>query len=170
FVMANHDVEFFGNTFKDNQTTQFAVISYLTAERPDYLNHPDYAPFPTKVYAHDNTFSGGGTAPDTSDVEGIGTLLSVGSNGGKLPKPLPPLMTDGILPTPPPAGPNPLQICFNNNPGATAAGSFANLRLDTFKKAEAPPFPSWTPELDLAPYTCTLPPLPAVAIPQVQTP
>ncbi|MCU0682308.1 MAG: right-handed parallel beta-helix repeat-containing protein [Polyangiaceae bacterium] len=170
FVMANHDVEFFGNEFKDNKTTQFAVISYLVAERPDYLDHPNYAPFPTKVYAHNNTFAGGGTAPDASQVDGIGILLSLGASIGKLPSPLPPLMIDGILPTPPPAGPNPLQLCFSANTGATGANSFANLRLDTLKRDELPTFPSWLPELEPAPYVCTLPALPAVSIPQITAP
>lgn len=170
FVMANHDVEFFDNEFRDNKTTQFAVISYLVAERPDYTDHPNYAPFPTKVYAHNNTFAGGGADPDRSKIDGIGNILALGSIGGKLPQPLPPLMIDGILPTPPPEGPNPQQLCFSENAGATGANSFANLRLDTLKTAEFPAFPSWLPELEPAPYVCTLPALPAVSIPQITTP
>lgn len=166
FVMANQEVEVFNNTFTGNKTAQFAVISYLISERNDYEQDPEYKPFPSKIFVHNNTFENGGTQPDTSNIDGIGTLLSIGQTSQKLPTPLPPLMTDGLVPPGSPAG-NPLELCFSDNQG-TGANPFVNLNLSTFDRDElGQGFPSWLPIADFVPYTCTLPALPAVAIPQL---
>lgn len=55
-LMANHDVEVFGNTISGNKTTGSAIISFLITGQ-DFSAYADYYPFPVRVHVHDNTFS-----------------------------------------------------------------------------------------------------------------
>jgi parallel beta-helix repeat protein len=68
-VFAVRDIEFFGNTVSNNQTSQLAVVSYFLSGLT--WDDPDYSPYPETIYAHDNTFVGGGNMPS----EGLGFLL-----------------------------------------------------------------------------------------------
>ena len=64
-ILANDEVEAFGNSLRDNDTSHILIISYNTAilfgqTPPD---NPDFDPFSETVFIHDNTFVGGGTNP-----------------------------------------------------------------------------------------------------------
>ncbi|HVS64824.1 MAG TPA: parallel beta-helix domain-containing protein [Thermoanaerobaculia bacterium] len=60
-LMANDNTEVWGNTFRDNQTAQVSVISFLVTQRE--YDDPGYDPFPEGIWIHDNTFEGGGHDP-----------------------------------------------------------------------------------------------------------
>jgi parallel beta-helix repeat protein len=153
-VMANAQVEVFGNTFKDNLTVQAAIISYLATGQT--ITDATYYPFPAVVALHDNTFSGAtaGTQPDSS--KDLGLLLASGLSawGGTVPN----VVYDGIVDPSGAGGPptDPMKICVHAN----GAASFTNLHLDKFDSA-APNLPA-IETTDATPYDCTLPALPAV--------
>ena len=77
-VLANDKVEVFGNTFRDNNTSQITMISYNTAallgglEVPDL---PEFDPFSESLWIHDNTYIGGGTMPDPDVAFLLGILM-----------------------------------------------------------------------------------------------
>ena len=157
FVMANHDVEFFGNTVQGNNTAGFSVVSYLiTGLNP---NDAAYYPYPARVYAHDNTFSNGGLGPDPFTQ--LGLLLASGL--GKFPGgAVPAILYDDIIDHGGmPAGPsnNPMQICFKNNTG----GTFSDLHLEQLKPDGSNLAAIVT--FDTAATTCELPALPPVTLP-----
>lgn len=60
-IMANENTEVWGNTIRDNQTANLSVTSFTSTGRE--YNDPAYDPFAEGISIHDNTFSGGGTAP-----------------------------------------------------------------------------------------------------------
>jgi len=154
-VMASVNVELFGNTIANNDTAAYAVISYFLinptfnpvdpGQNPTGLN-----PFPSNVYAHDNTFSGNGTSPIGENVapdggtneNELGLLLGALISFGGFPSGVPDMLWDGIALTPaqggtyvpPPAPtdagsegspPNPVEFFIENNGSAT----FANLNF-----------------------------------------
>ncbi len=158
FVMANHDVEVFGNTVTTSNTASFAVVSYKILDNDDYLQDANYYPYSTKVYVHDNTLSGGGAKPDIANPLGaeLAQAKATVLNGT-----LPDILYDGFTdPDAPDANApannlpgNPMTICIG-----TATTSFANVHADLgagFSQASTDP----------TPYQCTLPPLPAVTFP-----
>ena len=154
-VMANHDVEVFGNQILDNNTGGSAVISYFVTGN-DPKQDPHYYPYPLRVYLHDNTFVGNGTSPD--GLNGIGTLLllSIKSfNGSTVSNQL----YDGIV-DPGVTGPtgNPMRICFKNNSNPT----FGDLHLDQLN-GNATNLPQILTQ-DATAFTCELPPLPAITL------
>ena len=121
FVMANHDVEFFGNVFTNNGTASLAVVSYFVVQIP--IKDASYYPYPAKISIHDNTFSGGGTKPDMNAQ--LGVLL--GKARASFPdNRIPDVLYDGIL-DPKVQGPagNPMQICVKQ-PGS----HFGDLNFD----------------------------------------
>ena len=151
FVMANHDVEVFGNTITGNTTGGFAIVSYIATGLP-YQDSPGYVPLPSRVYVHDNTFSGNGTSPDPDN--NFGLLFLVAHEvwpGGKVSD----ILYDGIVA--PGATNEQVKICVQKNGSA----GFANLNF-----AELPGVGydlSQTISFDTAPYDCALDPLPAVS-------
>jgi len=154
FVMANHDVEVFRNTFDSNGTGSAGIISYEVAQMP--FTDKNYVEWPSRIYLHDNTYSGGGTQPDVSSQ--IGLLLTTGTNvypGGHVPD----VLYDGIVDPSAPPGPNPMTICVKEVPTA----SVCNAHLD--KLDLNAPNVSTTIVCDAVPYACTLPPLPPVSFP-----
>ncbi len=64
FVLANSHVEVDHNTFDGNGTAQSAIISYLVIDIA--VSKPGYNPYPSLVYIHDNTYTGGGNDVDTT--------------------------------------------------------------------------------------------------------
>ena len=62
-IMANTDVEVFGNDFRDNDTLDIAIISYIE-EVEDENNNPT----PRRIHIHDNVFGESGGNPDPSEV------------------------------------------------------------------------------------------------------
>ncbi|MFY3744122.1 parallel beta-helix domain-containing protein [Anaeromyxobacter sp. Red801] len=141
-VMANHDVEVFGNTIQGNQTAAVGVISYLlTGQAP-----PDgYDPFPRRVHVHGNTITGNGTAPDEATPLGAALAQVRTALGTDLPD----VVWDGI-PDPTGSGENPQEICV------AAGASWLSLG------AASDP---WAPNPDDTAFRCTLDPLPAVVLP-----
>jgi len=128
-VLANDEVEFSGNTFRDNNTTHISVISYNTAQffGQEPPNNPHFDPFSETVFIHDNTFIGGGTDP----AELLAPLVDL------LGTPLPNILYDGdVNPARLVEGslPDGLRLCIQQ-PGATFVNldvphSFANVTTD----------------------------------------
>jgi parallel beta-helix repeat protein len=161
-VMANHDIEVFGNTISGNNTVGVAVISYLVTQIP--ISDPAYYPFPLRIYVHDNQITGCGQHPDM--LTGLGQLLGSALTafpltGTSTVHHVADLLYDGLVDTSVHGtNPNnPMQICFTNNPGAT----FSNLRFYLLNGAMDNLGMILSP--DITPFTCMLPPLPAVSLP-----
>ncbi|HVN06879.1 MAG TPA: parallel beta-helix domain-containing protein [Bryobacteraceae bacterium] len=144
-VLATNHVEVFKNTIKNNNTANVSVISYFTTGNP--INDASYDPFPEAIYIHDNTISGGGTAPGGEYAEALAPVVG---------KHLPEILFDGVVNpkqlTAAKRLPEDLRICIQNNGDASfmnydAGGHFKHISRD------------------LRPYTCSLAPLSAVNLP-----
>lgn len=83
-VMANRDVELFGNEIDDNASTAILIVAY-----PDDTEDDLYQPFPAGISVHSNKIGRNGFAPDNE----IGDLIAeiVGT-------PIPDIVWDGRLP------------------------------------------------------------------------
>jgi parallel beta-helix repeat protein len=148
-VMANHDVEVFENTFKDNKTVNAAVTSYLVTGIE--ITDAQYYPFPAKVFIHDNTFTGGGDDPDPT--KDLGMLLA-GVKPALPDETVPAMLYDGIRDPAKGDGANSMELCLKSN----GTAGFGNLHLDVFDP-EAPDPSVFS--FDATPHDCTLPALPA---------
>jgi parallel beta-helix repeat protein len=141
-VMANDDVEIFGNTIRDNGTAGIAIVSYYVTE--EEIRDEHYDPFPERVFVHDNDISGGGGAPaGGSAFQSKKLVLALRFALGT---PLPDILWDGIAP--PDREP---RLCLRDNgaarfANADAANDFASV--------------SW----DAGPFDCTLSRLEAVVL------
>jgi parallel beta-helix repeat protein len=111
-VMATDQVEVFENTIRDNNTYNFAVVSFYITGKPIEDKDKDYDPIPEGIFVHDNTFAGGGTKPGGARGQLLELLLG---------KPIPDIIYDGITPAKNSDG-KPV-IYLKNNGEAT----FANL-------------------------------------------
>ncbi|MEZ5501188.1 MAG: SO2930 family diheme c-type cytochrome [Halioglobus sp.] len=60
-IMANDDIEAFGNTITGNKSDGVVVVSYYINDV--YVSKPTYDPIPEKIYIHDNEISGNGYDP-----------------------------------------------------------------------------------------------------------
>jgi parallel beta-helix repeat protein len=58
-IMANDNVEVFENEFRNNDTANVSIVSFLITQRQ--YDDPGYDPYPEGVWVHGNTFEGGGT-------------------------------------------------------------------------------------------------------------
>ena len=161
YVMAIRDVEVFHNKIQNNNTVNLYIINYKTGVDEDSLRDtaaspitqqifaPEdkrFDPFVQSVYVHDNDISGGGRAPDNR-IAGVKMLAA--ALGGQLPD----ILYDGVVdPKWGRKGSNPGQVCLQNNGEA----AFLNFDMPQMKH----------PVRDLKPYTCSLPALAAVSIPQ----
>ena len=54
-IMANDDIEVFGNTITGNQSFGSLIVSYYFVNA--FVSKPTYDPVPEKIYIHDNTMS-----------------------------------------------------------------------------------------------------------------
>lgn len=145
-VMANRNVEVFDNFFSDNDTVHVLIATY-----PNDFDDDGYAPHPRGVHVHANLYGPGGTAPDKE----MGKLIA-----GRVGTPVPDIVWDGVAPL--------TDLVF----GIAAEDriyireaegtSFANLRMvwETLLP--------WTvsPDRDIAAHAGSLPPVPAVRLPQ----
>jgi parallel beta-helix repeat protein len=168
-VMANTKVEVFGNTFSGNTAAGFSAISCFAALGQAACTTgatSGYNPFPSQVYAHDNTFTDNGTNPleGNTDMQHpsfqLAALLASGFQGSHSwpDNHVSDVSYDGILGLA--AGQsNPFQICAQNN----GTGHFADLHLDQFDAQN--PNLGEIMTFDEAKYSCTLPALPAVPVP-----
>lgn len=84
-IMANSDVEVFGNDMRDNDTVNVAIMSYVEG-----FEDENYNPTPRRIHIHDNVFGASGGNPDTSEFAAIIT----DAFGG----PLPNIVWDGVMP------------------------------------------------------------------------
>ena len=71
-MLANDQVEIFGNTFRDNGTAHITVIGYGVAEMLGGFESDDplHDRYSESIFIHDNTYEGGGDAPDP-DLAGL---------------------------------------------------------------------------------------------------
>ncbi|MDX2169061.1 MAG: parallel beta-helix domain-containing protein [Deltaproteobacteria bacterium] len=155
FVLANDQVEIFGNTFTDNDSGTVSFISYNTAQFFGVAapNDPNFDPFSESLYIYNNTYNGGGTNPDP-DLAILLLLIQrevvpqVTVDGDVDPDKL----VDGTLPAA-------LRTCVQDN-----QESFVNLNLP---EVLADP-PTGEVGFDPAPFDCALSQLRPVSIPGVQ--
>ncbi|WP_394842778.1 right-handed parallel beta-helix repeat-containing protein [Pendulispora brunnea] len=160
FVLANTNVEVFGNTFEKNGTTQTSILSYFILG--EEIKDTGYTkPYPTNVYVHDNTYANGGT--DVDGTKELGLLLSITSfpNTNEPKKRVPEIIYDGITPPTSSDQVNPNQVCWKNNKGTVES---VNLHFDKFTRDA----PNLAQILEMNPtvYGCELPPLPEVKLPE----
>ncbi len=149
YIMAIHDVEEFQNKIRDNNTTNVYIINYATGLSTP-VKDARFRPFSDRIFLHDNEISGGGKSPDTR-LDDVKALLQV--TGGAFPDILYDGVVDPAMIAAAKRSPNPGQVCLTNNGAAT----FLNLdAANNFKH----------PSNDAKTYSCTLPPLEAVKIPQ----
>jgi parallel beta-helix repeat protein len=138
-VLSNDQVEIFGNTFRDNDTTHILLISYNTAEFFGQAppNNPDFDPYSESNFVHDNTFEGGGDDPDLPELVlaliGTTPLPNIIYDGDENPA----LLEDGQVP-------DAQRLCIQQ-PGATfidldVPGGFVNVKrtLDSVDCSHAP--------------------------------
>ena len=85
-ILANDNIEVFGNDFIDNDSVNVLIVSYLITALP--IDDPDYDPFPESIFIHNNQFSGGGETPDS---EPLALLQSATAQS------IPDVVWDGIL-------------------------------------------------------------------------
>ncbi len=152
FVMANHDVEIFGNAITGNKTVGAGIISYAISQKT--FTDPKYYEWPSKVYMHDNTFSGNGKTPDIRNQVGLLLDTALGSYPGMT---VPDVLYDGItdpkMTTP---ASNPMTICVKE----ASASAVCDMHFDMLNSAGTN-----LPMIlvcDPSPFACTLPALPAV--------
>lgn len=108
-VMSTRNVEVFGNTFTDNKTANLGIVSYdVLAAFDDELSYddPDYNPYLTDVYIHDNTFSR--TDGFLAENNAVGTILAI-----VLGTTYPDVLYDGIKD--PNATSDEDKVCLQNN-------------------------------------------------------
>ena len=72
-IMANENTEIYGNEFRDNQTSNVSILSFLATQRE--YNDPEYDPYAEGIYVHDNTFEGGGTQPVGAFADAVRPLV-----------------------------------------------------------------------------------------------
>ena len=65
-VLANDNIEVFGNEFANNDSANMMVVSYHITGLP--IDDENYDPFPESIHVHDNSFRGGGGGPDSEPL------------------------------------------------------------------------------------------------------
>lgn len=138
-VMANREVEVFGNMIAGHRTANAIVASFLATRRE--LKDARYRPYPEAVHLHHNRFGAGGWLP--SGELGRDAALLAGL-------PLPDVLWDGAVD--PARGGDASPLSLHDNGGIR----FADLDLPT---ALASPARARV-RRDLAPHARPLPPLP----------
>ncbi len=136
-VLSTKNVEFFNNTISENNFAGILVSNYLLINSNP--NDPEYDPFPSGVYIHDNTHTMTGMVDAVNQPELIQNLIGV---LGLYNLDQPNLLTDGLLMSAD-------AICIQE-PGAT----FVNIN------ASDPTFQSVSTDVTL--HNCTRDPLPAI--------
>ncbi len=150
-IMANENVEVFGNEFRGNGTTGISIRGYLPYG--DEKVSETYYPYPRNLHIHDNTFAANGDKP--MGVRGELYAKAAGSAT------LPDILWDGQIDVAKvksgerPANAN---IFIVNNGDA----DFVNLDLKAYMANPA----SAKPSRDLSKHKGSLPPLAAVKLPQ----
>jgi len=149
-VMANNDVEIFGNDVRDNKTTNCAIVAF--SDTKTHKAAVDFNRFAQGIHIHDNKFANGGTDPQGPWAE-VWNKVEKG--------PMPDIVFDGLVndeklvdgKLPPELG-----ISISNNGDA----SFVNLNLAVVNGGGEPEFIN-----DLSMYAGKLDALPEISIPGV---
>ena len=136
-ILANDNIEIFGNTFSENNSANILVVSYYITERP--FEDANYDPFPEYIYIHQNRFIGGGSSPDSDPLELLQSAIG---------EPIPDVVWDGTIKQN--AKLNQI-LCIQNNESLT----FVN--LDASNGFSMPTF-------DPAIHDCTLPKLSQISL------
>lgn len=150
-VMANDEVEVFGNHIENNETIGVAVVSFNVPEQLGgfQAEDPGFNYYPDTIYVHDNTYVNNGTDPQGDAGVVLGSLF--------LDLPLPNVVIDGFWdPEVVVDGEYPAdkKICIQEEDL-----TFGSLNGDN----------NFVPVLfDAAPHDCTHDPLPAISIPGVE--
>ncbi|MCX8072357.1 MAG: right-handed parallel beta-helix repeat-containing protein [Candidatus Binatia bacterium] len=145
-ILANDEVQVFGNRFRGNGTSQVLIISYNTAQIIGNLrgNDPRYDKYSETLFIYDNTYEDGGADPDPDTGALIGPITGV---------PLPDILIDGFEdPRKYVDGklPDALRICVQD-----PQARLFNVDLPRFGGRASS---------DRAPYDCRFPLLPKVVI------
>lgn len=85
-IMANRNVEVFGNEFSGNGTANVIISAYLSS--PGEKMDPNYNPLPERIHIHNNTFGTGGEKP----MGRLGLLIAAAAKS----KTLPDIVWDGV--------------------------------------------------------------------------
>ena len=85
-VMANTNVEVFGNEIRDHGTTNMLLVSYMATGIE--IKDPNYYPYTEGIHIHDNKFGRGGDLPDNRGGELIAAILGT---------PIPDIVWDGVV-------------------------------------------------------------------------
>jgi len=110
-VNSNDRVEIFDNEISDNQTGNIIISSLYTTGYSESSVSSSFDPYPEGIFIYSNTFSGGGTAPDTPELK-LALRLMFGDEG-RLPDIIwdgyfdADKMVDGVMP-------DALRICIDN--------------------------------------------------------
>lgn len=162
YVMAIKDVEIFKNKIQNNNTVNVFLIHYKTGigdsvqeTSASPITQQIFAPedkryygFVQQVYVHDNEISGGGKSPDSR----IAVMQAMAkAMGGSLTD----ILYDGLVDPAWGKAENSGQICLQNN----GAASFLNFDAANNMKH---------PITDAKKYSCSLPALSGVSIPQAK--
>lgn len=148
-ILANDEVQVFGNRFRGNGTSQVLIISYNTAQLIGNLrgSDPRYDKYSETIYIYDNTYEAGGADADPDTASLIGPITGV---------PLPDILIDGFEDSRKYVNgqlPDALRICVQD-PGAR----LFNVDLPRFGGRASG---------DRSQYDCRYPLLPKVVIPGV---
>ena len=150
-VLAASHIEIFGNTITDHDAAALAVVSYIPIDPEP--SDPNYDPFPTAVYAHDNVITGVADRP-TGELGAL-LILAVDEYSDP-PIVVPDQIWDGVVDparaTTGGAYPPELKICFKNNGDA----DFLNIQFPILEGDPA--------DTDATVADCTLPPEPGVTL------
>lgn len=82
-IMANHNIEVFGNEFAENASANVLLAAY-----PREYNDDKYNPLPRGIYVHGNTYGRAGWAPDKAVAELIAPATGL---------PVPDIVWDGAV-------------------------------------------------------------------------
>jgi parallel beta-helix repeat protein len=125
-INSNDKVEIFSNEIADNNTANVLISSFFSASYSDRETAPTFDPFPETIYIYDNTFTGGGAAPDRPELEQLRVAM-FGEDGS-----LPDVVWDGIA-NPEKSG-SEFAICVNNGDAAVinvdAGNNYENVTVD----------------------------------------
>ena len=136
-VLANDSIEVLRTEFVNNDSVNIMIVSYLITERP--FDDPNYDPFPEGISIHNNSFSGGGTNPDSEPLNLL--MQATGQN-------IPDIVWDGVKL---PGKTSGEILCMSSNGDA----SFVN--LDASNDFAAPSF-------DSSNHDCRLPSLSVITL------
>lgn len=156
-ILANRDVEVFGNTIENHQSASVIVTSFYASERP--IKDPNYEAQARNTYIHDNVMLNAGYEPAGIIAEIKDGAWWAGVNFKRMPH----VLHDGIK-----AGKiqdiAELNLCFKANQMSQPQDAFTNLDLEDAGTLKAL-VRWWKPRAYStipAAHDCSLPPLPAV--------